>query len=79
MEPATHALEILQPQPDHLWARLTAALEAQGSPPIGMRREGGRVVFAAATGAFMLRARVTDAVAAVWDHDPWQRVFRPLD
>ncbi len=79
MEPATHVLEILHPQPDHLWTRLRAILAEQGSPPIAVRREAGRVVFAAATGSFMLRARVADALGAVWDHDAWQRVFRPLD
>jgi hypothetical protein len=58
--------------------RLEAALAEQGDPPITMRR-GEMLVFECATGPFMLRARVADALMRACGHDEWQRVFRPLD
>jgi hypothetical protein len=36
MDPATHRLAIFRPQPEHLWDRLTAVLQAQDGPPIAM-------------------------------------------
>jgi hypothetical protein len=43
-----------------------------------MRRDGELLIFRCATGDFMLRARVSDALATVCDHDAWQRLFVPV-
>jgi hypothetical protein len=79
MEPAVYCLAILRPQPPHLWTRLQAELDSQGSPPIAFEQRDGAVTFEAQTGAFMVRARVADALDAVWAHGEWQRLFRPVD
>jgi hypothetical protein len=79
MEPATHRLTILAPQPDATWERLDRFLAESGSPPISMRRTAGSVTFTADTGDFMLRARVADALMTVCDHGEWRRCFAPED
>jgi hypothetical protein len=79
MEPATHRLAILEPQPDAVWQRLEGVLAAGGSPPIGMSRTASEVAFVCDTGDFMLRARVADALMSVCDHGEWRRCFGPLD
>jgi hypothetical protein len=78
MEPAVYRLAILRPQPPDVWARFQAVLDAQGSPRIGVEQRDGTVTFEAATGDFMVRARVADALDAVWGHGEWQRVFGRL-
>lgn len=57
---------------------LRAVLARQGDPPIAMSRDDDLLIFRCATGDFMLRARVSDALATVSDHDGWQRQFRRL-
>jgi hypothetical protein len=79
MEPATHRLIILEPQPESVWRRLEAVLAESGSPPIAMTREPEAVSFRADTGDFMLRARVADALMTVCDHGEWRRCFAPED
>ncbi len=79
MEPATHRLTILEPQPEAVWQRLEAVLAAGGSPPIAMTRGPRSVSFSADTGEFMLRARVADALMTVCDHGEWRRCFAPED
>jgi hypothetical protein len=79
MEPATHRLTILEPQPQAVWERLESVLAEGGSPPIAMARGDGRVVFTCDTGEFMLRARVADALMTVCDHGEWRRCFAPED
>ena len=79
MEPAIHRLTILQPQPARVWERLSAVLEAGGSPPISMTRSARTVTFVCDTGEFMLRARVADALMTVCDHGEWRRCFVPED
>ncbi len=61
-----------------LLTRLEAVLATQGEPAIEMRRDRDLLIFRCATGDFMLRARVSDALATVCDHDGWQRLFRPV-
>jgi hypothetical protein len=79
MEPASHRLIILAPQPDETWARLKRVLDESGSPPIAMDRTASTVTFTADTGDFMLRARVADALMTVCDHGEWRRCFAPED
>jgi hypothetical protein len=79
MEPASHRLVILAPQPDATWERLRHVLDDSGSPPIAMERAAGTVTFTADTGDFMLRARVADALMTVCDHGEWRRCFAPED
>ena len=57
---------------------LRSVLARQGEPAISMNRDEELLIFRCATGDFMLRARVSDALATVSDHDGWQRLFRPL-
>jgi hypothetical protein len=79
MEPATHRLIVLEPQPQSVWMRLEEVLAEGGSPPIAMARGEDRVVFTCDTGDFMLRARVADALMTVCDHGEWRRCFAPED
>lgn len=79
MEPASHRLIILEPQPDATWTRLKQVLQDSGSPPIAMARTAQAVTFTADTGDFMLRARVADALMTVCDHGEWRRCFAPED
>jgi hypothetical protein len=79
MEPASHRLTILAPQPDTTWQRLKRVLAESGSPPIAMSRTAQTVMFTADTGDFMLRARVADALMTVCDHGEWRRCFAPED
>ena len=79
MEPATFRLAILRPIPDDRLQALQAALEAQGSPPIAMVREGASVAFSGPTASFMLRSRVFQALADLWGHGEWQRAFQAVD
>jgi hypothetical protein len=57
---------------------LRAVLAEQGDPVISMNRDEDLLIFRCPTGQFMLRARVSDALATVSDHDTWQRLFQPL-
>ena len=79
MEPATHRLTILEPQPESVWQRLEGVLADGGNPPISMTRGARSVTFTCDTGEFMLRARVADALMTVCDHDGWRRCFAPED
>ncbi len=78
MEPAAYQLAVLAPQPAALWDSLQAELDRHGAPLIAMTREDGAVEFTADTWEPILRARVDDAVEAVWPHggEAW-RIFRP--
>lgn len=75
MEPATHTLTILRPQPERRWDDLRSALERQGAPAIVFDRQDAAVVFTSQTWQPILRARVADALAAVWRHGEEWRVF----
>ena len=79
MEPATHRLTILAPQPADVWYRLERILAESGSPPIDMSRTASTVTFSCETGDFMLRARVADALMTACDHGEWRRCFAPED
>jgi hypothetical protein len=79
MEPATHRLTILAPQPPMTWQRLNAVLAESGSPPISMSRSATTLTFSCDTGDFMLRARVADALMTACDHGEWRRCFAPED
>jgi hypothetical protein len=79
MEPAVHRLSIIAPQPPSVWQRLEVVLAGGGSPPIAMTRSAASVTFTCATGDFMLRARVADALMTVCDHGEWRRCFAPED
>jgi hypothetical protein len=76
MEPSRHRMTA--PDDPALLDRVTTELGRQGSPPVTVRKY---VVldFECATGDFMLRARVADALMSATDHDQWQRLFQPLD
>jgi hypothetical protein len=76
MDPAHHPLTA--PDDAALLDRLAAALARQGDPPITMRRMTV-LDFQCATGEFMLRARVADALMRVSGHGRSQRPFRPPD
>jgi hypothetical protein len=69
MEPARYTLT-LSPEPPDLLERLRAALAAQGAPAIVASRQDDSLSFESATGEFMLRARVADALTAVCED--WQ-------
>jgi hypothetical protein len=75
VEPSIHRL-VFDAEADAVLGRLETELSQQGQPPIAMRR---LLVFESDTGAFMLRARVADALMNVCGHDLWQRLFQPLD
>ncbi len=77
MEPATYCLT-LDPGAAAFVPRLQDVLAAQGAPAITMKRLDDLIIFRCATGDFMLRARVADALMTVCGHDRWQRLFRPL-
>ncbi len=79
VEPATHRITIVEPQPQSLWRRLEAVLAAGGNPPISMTRSARTLTFTCDTGDFMLRARVADALMTVCDHGEWRRCFVPED
>jgi hypothetical protein len=79
MEPAVYTLAVVRPQPPALWARLEAALAAQGAPAISMAHEDGRVVFTGATADFMVRARVAQALEEVCGHGEQWRAFRAVE
>jgi hypothetical protein len=74
MDPARHRLTA--PEDEALLDRLASTLASQGDPAITMRRTTV-LDFECATGEFMLRARVADALMRVCGHDQWQRLFRP--
>jgi hypothetical protein len=76
MNPACHRLTA--PDDAALLDRVAAELADQGDPPIMMRR-ATVLEFESATGDFMLRARVADALTRACGHDQWRRLFRPLD
>jgi hypothetical protein len=79
MEPATHRITILAPQPAATWQRLKRILADSGSPPIAMTRSASAITFTCDTGDFMLRARVADALMTICDHGEWRRCFAPED
>lgn len=77
MELAVYCLTFV-PAAAGLLDPLQTVLARQGEPSIKMSRDDDLLIFRCATGDFMLRARVSDALATVSDHDTWQRLFRPL-
>jgi hypothetical protein len=76
MDPARHRLAA--PDDQGLLDRVVAELSRQGDPPIVVR-QSTVLCFECATGEFMLRARVADALMSACGHDRWQQLFRPLD
>jgi hypothetical protein len=76
MGPARH--RVTAPDDPTLLERLAAQLAVQGDPPICLRR-ATVLEFECATGPFMLRSRVADALMQACEHDQRQRLFRPLD
>ncbi|MDP9477592.1 MAG: hypothetical protein M3R38_18220 [Actinomycetota bacterium] len=78
MDPATHCLAILRPQPEHLWDRLKAVLQAQDGPLIAVARQDGTGTFQAETWGPILQARVAEALDAVWQHGEAWRAFGPV-
>jgi hypothetical protein len=77
MEPATYHLSVLRPPPEEEWNRLQAELDRHGPPMIAMAREDGSVTFTAETWEPILKARVAEAVEAVWGHGEARRTFEP--
>ena len=78
VEPTSHRLIVVQPQPADVWTRPRAELDAQGSPPIVFGRRDTTVTLEADTGELML-ARVADALMTVCGHGEWRRTLQPLN
>ncbi len=73
---ATFALSV--PDDPALLARLTAAVEQQGDPPISVgRTQTAILAFESETGEMMLRSRVIQALEEAVGPD-WQSLVRPL-
>jgi hypothetical protein len=73
MDPVRHRVA-LSPEPPGLLDSLRPILAGQGTPELTVRRVDGALEFACATGEFMLRARVADALAEACPD--WQRRSR---
>jgi hypothetical protein len=52
--------------------------KAKGSPLVKVTRLGDLVAFRCSTWEPILKARVTDALAVVFDHGGWERTVRPV-
>ena len=76
MEPATYCLQFS----DDALAALPAieAELAKGSPPVSLTRLDDLVAFRCSTWEPVLKARVSEALAAVFDHGTAQRHVRPV-
>jgi hypothetical protein len=51
---------------------------AKGTPPIEIKRLDDLVAFRSSTWEPILKARVAEALAAVFDHGSWERKVRPV-
>ncbi|HTE61197.1 MAG TPA: hypothetical protein VK631_12670 [Solirubrobacteraceae bacterium] len=77
MDPAHFALAV--PDDPELLTRLTAALAAQGDPPITVGRSRTAVLsFECATWDAILRSRVIAALETAIGPD-WQRLVQPVE
>jgi hypothetical protein len=76
MEPATYCLQFTD-DALALLPRIEAEL-AKGSPPIEVARMDDLVAFRSSTWEPILKARVTEALACVFDHGSWVGKVRPV-
>lgn len=76
MQPATYCLQ-LSADALALLPRLEAAL-AKDTPLVRVTRLDDLVAFRCATWEPVLQSRVAEALAAVFDHDTWQRHAHPV-
>jgi hypothetical protein len=75
MANAVHSVHLLADEA--FLSDLESEVAAQGSPPISFSRDGDLVTFECATGDFMLRARVADAMCQVLG-ERWREVVWPI-
>jgi hypothetical protein len=78
MEPATYCL-LFSDDALALLPEIEAELaKAKGSPPVRVARLDDLVAFRCSTWEPILKARVADALAVVFDHGGWERKVRPV-
>lgn len=78
MEPAIYCLQFTD-DALALLPQIEAELaKAEGSPPVRIARLDDLVAFRCATWEPILKARVAEALAAVFDHGAWERNVRPV-
>jgi hypothetical protein len=78
MDPATYCLQFTD-DALALLPRIEAELaKAEGSPRIEVTRLDDLVAFRCSTWEPILKARVAEALAAVFDHGAWERNVRPV-
>lgn len=78
MEPAIYCLQFTD-DALALLPRIEAELaKAEGGPPVEIARLDDLVAFRCPTWEPILKARVAEALAAVFDHGAWERNVRPV-
>ena len=78
MEPAIYCLQFTD-EALALLPQIEAELaKAAGDPPVKIARLDDLVAFRCSTWEPILKARVAEALAAVFDHGAWERNVRPV-